>query len=80
MSMQKVALEYFQWQIFQELKEVEEQKTEEARMTQGMELSRAVGHFSGASDNFSFGSCSSSLAHDMNEANVRVLLGRTRCG
>ena len=33
-----------------------------------MELSRAVGHFSGALGNSSFGSCSSSLALDTEEA------------
>ena len=37
-------------------------------MLQGMELSGAVGHFSGGLDNSSFGSCSSFLAHDTNEA------------
>ena len=88
MSMQKVALEDFQRQIFQELKELEEQKTKEAlelvkrkhklvnwegdrewaRMIQGMELSGAVFHCPGALENSSFGSCSSSLAHDTDEA------------
>ena len=85
MSMQKVAAEKYKEKIFEELKELEEQKTREAlelvqrkhklvtweggreraRMPQRMELSGAVGHCSGA---FSFGSCSSSLAHDTEEA------------
>ena len=46
-------------------------------MIQEMELSGAVGHFPRDLDNSSFGSCSSSLAHD---TDVRVLLGGTRCG
>ena len=37
-------------------------------MLQGMELSGAEAHFSGALDNFSFGSCSSSLTLDTDEA------------
>ena len=37
-------------------------------MIQGMELSGAVGHFSGALESSSFGSCSSSLAFDTDEA------------
>ena len=41
---------------------------ERARMLHRMELSGAVGHCSGAFDNSSFGSCSSSLALDTDEA------------
>ena len=37
-------------------------------MIQEMELSRAVGHFSGALGSSSLGSCSSSLPHDTDEA------------
>ena len=43
-------------------------KRERARMLQRLELRGAVGHFSGALDNSSFGSCSSSLALDTDEA------------
>ena len=88
MSMQKVAAEDFQRQIFQELKELEEQKTKEAlelvrrkhklfklegerereRMIQEMELSGAVGDFSGALDNSSLDSCSPSAAQETNDA------------
>ena len=70
------------------MKELEEQKTEEAlelvkrehklvkwegereraRMLQTLELSGAVGQCSGAFDNSSFGSCSSSMALDTDEA------------
>ena len=45
-----------------------ESERERARMLQGMELSGAVGHCSGGLDNSSFGSCSSSLALDTDEA------------
>ena len=72
MNMQKVAPEVFQRQIFQELKEQEEQKTKEAlelvqrkpeliKWESERESSRAVGQWSGAHDNSAFGSCSSSL-------------------
>ena len=41
---------------------------ERARTLQRLESSRAVGQWSGAHDNSSFGSCSSSLAFDTDEA------------
>ena len=79
MNMQKVAPEDFQRQIFQELKELEEQKTKEAlelvhwkhklikwegdRQRTRLESSRAVGQWSGGHDN-----SSSSLAFDTHEA------------
>ena len=45
-----------------------EGERERARTLQRLELSRAVGQWSGAHDNSSFGSCSSSLAFDTDEA------------
>ena len=82
MRMHKVAPDDLQRQIFQEFKELEEQKTREvldlerrehklvksegererARMLQEMELSGAVGDFTGALDNSSLDSCSPSAA------------------
>ena len=44
-----------------------EGERERARMLQRLESSRAVGQWSGARDNSSFGSCSSSLAFDTDE-------------
>ena len=82
--MQKTAPEDFQRQIFQELKGLEEQRTQEwlelvqkkhqlikwecdrerARTVPWLEMSRAIGQWSGAQDNSSFGWRSSSLAFD----------------
>ena len=85
MNMQKTAPEDFQWQIFQEIQELKEQKTKEAlelvlrkhklikwegeleraaRTLQRLESSSGTGQWSGAHDNSSFGSCSSSLTFD----------------
>ena len=88
MNMQKVAPEDVQRQIFQEKKQLEEEKTKEAleivqkkhkwmkweaekkraRTLQKLESSRAVGQWSGAHDNSSFGSDSSSLPFGTDEA------------
>ena len=71
MNMQKTAQENFQRQIFQELKELEEQKTREATKAQvgkmGCKGWSRQGQ-SGAHDNSSFGSCSSFQAFDTDEA------------
>ena len=45
-----------------------EGERERARTLQGLEASRAIGPWSGAHDNSSFGSCSSFLAFDTDEA------------
>ena len=83
-NMQRTAPEKYREKIFEELKELEEQRTKEAlelfqrkhklirwegdreraRTLQRLEASRAMGPWSGAHDNSSFGSCSSSLAFD----------------
>ena len=88
MSKQKVALEKYQKKIFEELKELQGQKTKEAlellgrqhklvnsenerdraRMIQGIELSGAVGNFSGALDSSSLDCCSPSVAQDADDA------------
>ena len=87
-NMQRTAPERYREKIFEELKELEEQKTKEAlellgmkhklvksegereraRTLQRLDASRATGPWSGAHDNSSLGSCSSSSAFDTHEA------------
>ena len=74
MSLQKVAPENYHEKIFEELKELEEQKTREALDWYNESNGKAkgneqgVGHCSGAFDNSTFGSCSSSMEFDTDDA------------
>ena len=87
-NMQRTAPEKFIEKIFEELEELEEQRTREAlelvqrkhnfvkwegerertRTLQRLEASSATGSWSGAHDNSSFGSCSSSWTLNTDEA------------